>query len=183
MFFFVPMSDLGKSSGQGQHDPGIVTAGRTRHRFAATLCAQRAHPFEKAGQTDRGVDRTVRVHQPGAGVRRRGDHRWARKGRGGEAAWSTQGSDARAVTSERGRTTGLCARRQQARAQCRLGQGDAGDRTAGLDRPRVRRRADRVQPGRSGSRPRRGRRRRSRWLRCARGSCSRDGGKACKLDG
>ena len=76
------------------------------------------------------------------------------------------GADGAAVASQRRRAARLCAGRQQAGAECRLGYGDPGDRTAGADRSRLRRDADRLLAGRGRPDARPGTRGVSRTPRC-----------------
>ena len=60
------------------------------------------------------------------------DPRRSRPGRGREAARPARRCPAGSIAHDRGAEARLCPRRQQARAECRLGRGTAGDELQGL---------------------------------------------------
>ena len=103
------------------------------------------------GGADRGQHPRVRLDQPGAGRWRERHHRRARPGAGGEEARAGAGAGDRARAHERGAEARLCAGRQPAGAERRLGRGAAAARAGRSFGARLRPRADRLRRGRAGA--------------------------------
>ena len=113
-------------------------------RAADPLCPQRPHPQRGAGRSDRGLDPRVGLDQSGAGRGGRHDHRRPWPGAGGPQAAHDRGAGHGRDRLERGAEAGLRDRRQQARAECRLGRGAAGARARRAGGARLRPRPDRL---------------------------------------
>src|ERR1700730_9964861 len=94
------------------------------------LSSQCAMPQQGADQADCCVDRALRLRESGADGRRRRDCCGPWSYCRGEAAWSREGPCAAPLAAFGGRATRLRDRRQQARAQRRLGPRDACNRAA-----------------------------------------------------
>ena len=114
-------------------------------RRADPVRPQRPHPQRRAGRADRRLDPRVRLHQPDPGRRRQRHHRRPRTAARGAQARHDRGAGDRARRHERGAEARLHHRRQQARAERRLGHRDAGDRVRRPRRPRLRSVADRLR--------------------------------------